>query len=236
MRTLVIVSSLAAAAAGTIELSSGDLSGGSARSLDNVKGKWTQHLSFGGSGGSTLSAEYDRTSNKDWLSEVSLSGALDKLKYEVTTKFAGAADVKLETTTDDGTTLEVEGSVDHMVGSVSSLKATRATKLLDRTCDLELSHDVAESESKIKLSSVLGSGVKALATFATQRGSSRAAYELEYDTTLTEGRTLSASVNPKAGTGEVEFEDSATLNDVTINAKFPLGKSPAVSIKRSFAF
>jgi hypothetical protein len=236
MRTFLIVSGVVAAAAGTagtIELSSGDLSGD--RSLDNIKARWSKGLKLG-SGEATLSAEYDRNSKKDWLSEVSLSGALDKLKYEVTSKFSGVADVKLETTTADGTTLQVEGNVDNMIGSVSKVTATRATNLLDRDYALELSHDVAGAESKVKLSSVLGSGVTAQGTFAAKGGSTSATYELEYETDLTDGRTLSASFNPKAGTGEMEFEDTVTLNDVTINAKFPLGGSPAVSIKRSFGF
>jgi hypothetical protein len=236
MRTFLVVAIAAVVAAGnggTVTLSSGDLSGD--RNLDNVKARWSKGLKLG-KGDHTISAEYDRNSKKDWLSEVSLSGALDKLKYEVTSKFSGVTDVKLETTTTDGTTLQVEGNVDNMIGSVSKVTATRATNMLDRDFALELSHDLVDSESKLKLSSVLGSGVTALGTFVTKGGSSSTTYELEYETDLTAGRSLSASFNPKAGTGEMEFEDTATLNDVTINAKFPLGGSPAISIKRAFGF
>jgi len=236
MRTFLVATTVAAAAAGAIELSSGDLSGAD-RGLDNIKAKWSKGLNLGSKlGDATLSAEYDRNAKKDFLSEVSLSGALDKLRYTVTSKFSGVTDVKLETTTEDGTTLQVEGNVDKMVGGVSKLAAARGISLLDRNYDLELSHDVADSESKLKLSSVLGSGVTALGTFTTKGGSASAKYELEYETNLSAGRTLSASFNPKAGTGEVEFQDAATLSDVTINAKFPLGGSPDVSIKRSFGF
>ena len=40
---------------------------------------------------------------------------------------------------------------------------------------------------------------------------------------------------PTPGTGEVEFEDSATL-DATVTATFPLGGAPTVTVKRSFGF
>ena len=54
-------------------------------------------------------------------------------------------------------------------------------------------------------------------------------------TTLAEGRTLSAKVSPRDGTGEVEYEDSATI-DATIAATFPLGGAPKVTAKRAFSF
>ena len=85
------------------------------------------------------------------------------------------------------------------------------------------------------LSSVLGSGLKAVGMLTSKDGSGSASYEVSYDTTLSEGRTLSATVSPSDGTGEVEYEDSATLG-ATLNAKFPLGGSPLVTIKRSFGF
>jgi hypothetical protein len=123
---------------------------------------------------SQVSAEYDRNSNKDFLSEVSLSGSSGKVDYELTNKFGGATDYKLSTKTSDGTTLEAEGSVDADISSgikdvsVSKVSASRSVSLSGismngvspQDCDLELSHDLSSSESKLKLSTVLGSGVK----------------------------------------------------------------------------
>ena len=40
---------------------------------------------------------------------------------------------------------------------------------------------------------------------------------------------------PSPGTGEVEYEDSATV-DATITATFPLGGSPKVQVSRKFGF
>jgi hypothetical protein len=144
---------------------------------------------------------------------------------------------KLGTTTSDGTTLKAEGSV---VGlkefTLSKVSAARAVSLRDQDCDMELSHDLASTESKLKLSTVLGSGVKAIGQLTSKGGSHEATYEVEYETNLSEGRTLSATVSPADGTGEVEYEDSATLGDATLTAKFPLGGSPKLTVKRAFGF
>ena len=60
-------------------------------------------------------------------------------------------------------------------------------------------------------------------------------YEVSYDTDLNAGRTLSATVNPEAGSGEIEYVDESTL-DGTLTANIPLGGSPSVTFKRSFGF
>jgi uncharacterized protein YjbJ (UPF0337 family) len=228
-RVLLPAFLVANALAGSVELVSGDLSSAT-RSLDNIKGKWSQNV-----GKAKLTAEYDRNAKKDFLSEASLSGSLDRLDYEVSTSFGDSADVKLATTTDDGTKLEAEGSVSKLVGSVRKLTASRAAKLRDQAVDLELSHDVPSSTSKVRLSSVLGSGVTAVGAVSTCKGESSMDYEFEYETKLTEGRVLSASVAPAKGTGEIEYEDSATL-DATITATFPMGGEPRVTVKRGFSF
>merc|ERR1712216_717354 len=121
--------------------------------------------------------------------------------------------------------------------NLSKLTATKANKAIlgKRDMDLEVSHDVQSSESKIKLSTVLGSGLKAIGQLSSTGKSSKMSYEVEYDTDLSEGRTLSASVSPADGTGEIEYVDTATV-DATLTATFPLGGSPEVTLKRSFAF
>jgi len=121
------------------------------------------------------------------------------------------------------------------VPAISKLTASRKASLRGNDCDLEFSHDISSSESKFKLSSVLGSGVKAIGTLSRQGDSHDTSYEIEYDTTLTKGRTLSAHVNPKDGTGEVELVDSVSI-DGELTATIPLGGEPKLSLKRSFKF
>ena len=48
-------------------------------------------------------------------------------------------------------------------------------------------------------------------------------------------RTLSANVNPKDGSGEIEFVDTATL-DGELTATIPLGGEPKLTLKRAFKF
>jgi len=232
---IVCLASLGAVAGGSIELSSNDLIK-SGRALDNIKAKWSQSLSVLGND-ATMSAEYDRAERKDFVKEASLAGAISKVKYELTTKFGGATGLNLQTTTDDGTTIEAQGSLETLtsVPKFTKLTASRKANLRGNDCDLEISHEIDSSESKLKLSTLLGSGVKASGTLATKGGSHDTSYEIEYDTTLSEGRTLSASVNPKTGTGEVEFVDSASI-DGELTATIPLGGQPKLTLKRAFKF
>ena len=170
-----------------------------------------------------MSAEYDRAERKDFVKEASLAGQIAKVKYELTTRFGGATGLSLETTTDDGTTVEAEGSMECMssMPKISKVSASRAATLRGTDCNLQISHEVNSrvirissrrsipsphltspclalphvalpaqvdsSESKLKLSTLLGSGVKAVGTLATKGGSHDTSYEIEYDTTLTEG-------------------------------------------------
>jgi len=234
MRKVVYIAGVAAVAAGSIELVSSDLAG-SNRGLDNIKGKWSQGLKFMGRD-ATLSAKYDRNENENFLSEASLNGALGKVKYQLTSRFGSQLDATLETTTSDGTTLEVEGSIDNLATKVSKVSASRAgMSVRGQTYDLEVSHSVADSESKLKASTVLGSGFTAVGHITNKAGNSNVAYEVEYDTSLSARRNLRATVSPAAGTGELEYEDSETL-DGTLTASVPLGGAPKVTFSRSFNF
>lgn len=228
-RFLFVAALINGAHAGSVELISGDLSSAD-RALDNIKGTWSQAI-----GKAKVALSYDRNEKKDFLNEVTVSGSLDKVDYEVTSNFGDSADVKLATTTDDGTTLEVEGGVSKLVGTITKLTASRAAKLRDQDVDLEISHDLPSSTSKIQLSSMLGSGVKAIGAVSTAKGASSVSYEFEYETKLSDGRTLSASVSPKSGEGEIEYVDTATL-DATVTATFPLGGEPSLTVKRGFSF
>jgi len=234
-KALVLGCGIAAVSAGSIELSSSDLSQ-SNRGLDNIKAKWSQKLKVMGND-ATVTGTYDRAAKRDFLDSATLSGAVAKVSYELKTKFSGATELVLNTKTDDGTTIEAETAMATLssVPSVKKVSATRSTKLQGQECDLELSHEVASNESKLKLSTLLGSGVKAVGTLTSKGGDHSTTYEVEYDTTLTEGRTLSATVNPGAGTGEMEYVDNASI-DGTLTATLPLGGQPKLTLKRAFNF
>lgn len=221
---------------GSVSLETGDLSGGN-KGLDNIKAKWSQALKVLGSD-ATLTAEYDRNANQNFPSEATLTGASGNIGYELKSGFGQTVDYSLSTKTDDGSKVEVEGSADLLSAadfSVNKVTATSSRSLRGNDYDLEISHNLADNESKLKLSTVLGAGVKAIGTLANKAGASSTGYEVEYETTLTSGRTLSASVSPADGAGEIEYEDSSTLDGI-ITATIPLGEAPKVTFKRSFGF
>merc|ERR1719174_201527 len=99
---LVAAASLSAVAyGGSVDLVTGDLSGGS-KALDNIKAKWSQSLKILGNS-ATLSAGYDRSENTDFLNEATLAGSVGngKVDYELTTKFGSGLDYEVSTKTDD---------------------------------------------------------------------------------------------------------------------------------------
>lgn len=154
----------------------------------------------------TVTGSYDRSENENFLNEATLTGSIGKgnVDYELTTKFGSGLDYEVSTKTDDGSSIRAEGSVDLLSASdlnVRKVSAASTRSLRGNDYDIEISHDLSEGESKIKMSTVLGAGVKAIGTLANKGGATTKGYEVEYDTTLNEGRTLSASVNPDAGTG-----------------------------------
>jgi len=228
---LVVALTFSAAAAGSIEMSSN--LGSNGFGLDSLKGKWSQAVKLFGAD-TTLATDFD----KDGASEVAFEGKSGGLDYKLTVKSKDSADYEVSTATADGTTLGAEGSISPLNSklSLSKVSAARGVSVRDQDCDLELSHDLDSAKSELKLSTDLGSGVKASGTITTQGGASSTAYEVEYDTTLTSGRTLTATLNPSDGSGEVEYEDTATVSDATITATLPLGGSPKLSLKRAFSF
>lgn len=232
-KVCALLSIVGTAAAGpSIELVSSDLSKGG-RALDNVKGKWSQALKFLGND-AQINAEYDRSARSDFLSEATLSGKVDDVSYEVKTSFGNTHEVKLTADTKDGTTLELNADVGSGV-DVRSVSATRDVKLQGQDCTLEASHERASGDSKLKLSSVLGHGVSGTATWLVGSKMQDTDVELEYAASVGDGRSVSASVNPKNGKGDVEYVDSKTI-DATITAGMDLGGKPSLTVKRGWAF
>jgi len=232
-KVCALLSIVGTAAAGpSIELVSSDLSKGG-RALDNVKGTWSQALKFLGND-AQINAEYDRSARSDFLSEATLSGKVDDVSYEVKTSFGNTHEVKLTADTKDGTTLELNADVGSGV-DVRSVSATRDVKLQGQDCTLEASHERASGDSKLKLSSVLGHGVSGTATWLVGSKMQDTDVELEYAASVGDGRSVSASVNPKNGKGDVEYVDSKTI-DATITAGMDLGGKPSLTVKRGWAF
>ena len=69
--------------------------------------------------------------------------------------------------------LGAEGSVDLLSASdisVRKVSAAKSANLRGNDYDIELSHDIAEGESKIEMSTVLGAGVKATGTLSNTGG------------------------------------------------------------------
>ena len=58
--------------------------------------------------------------------------------------------------------------------------------------------------------------------------------ELEYAGSVN-GRDLKASLNPKSGTGDIEYVDSKTI-DATITAAMDLGGKPKLTLSRAWNF
>jgi hypothetical protein len=230
-KAFVCAVGLASVESRSVTLSSSDLTQGG-RGLDNIEGEWTQKLNFLGND-ATLTGTYDRKEREDFLSEASLSGAFDKVKYEVTKKFGGRTSLTLETEA-SGANLEVEAND---ADGLTLVTAKKGAKLGGQDCDFEVSHDAKDNGSKLKLSSVLGNGVKATGTVSMDKsGGTAAAYEVEYDAALGDGRSLHAELNPRDGSGEVEYVDTATIATATVTAKMALGGTPSVSVKRSWSF
>jgi hypothetical protein len=217
----------------TIELSSADLSNAGGRAYDNIVAKWSETLKVFGRE-ANIATEYDRNAKKDFLKEVTVSGQVDDVSYEVTNNFGGDTSLTLTANTKDGTTVEV--AADDKAGLTSITASRKGVRAFDRDVDVEASHDTQAASSKLKLSSVLGHGVTAIATANVANGGATTTnVDLEYENELTNGRTVSAKVNPKAGSGEVEYVDSKTI-DATITASMDLGGKPKVTVKRAWAF
>jgi len=229
MKKVLYVTGVGMALGGSVELVSSDLSGsGAGRVLDNIKGTWSQTLKFLGND-ATLEAEYDRNANERFLDSATISGKLDDVNYELKTKFGGEMALTVSADTADGTTVEAVATKND---GITKVTATRSTKIQGRDVDVEASHAVKSGESKLKLSSVLGHGVKAIVNLGPKQD---ADYELEYESSIGEGRKLSANVNPKDGSGEIEFVDNKSI-DATVTASMPLGGKPKVTVKRAWNF
>lgn len=238
MKAVILSTAISGALGGSVEIVSSDLTSGG-RTVENIKGLWGQAFKIFGRD-LQVDASYDRAERSSFLKDATLRGSCSKIGYELTTRFEGPTDVKFDTTTDDGTAVEVSGSIDNdgpfvTGGRISKVKASRAASLRGQDCDLELSHDVGASESKLKLSTALGSGVKAIGSLVSASGTSSTSYEFEYDTTLGEGRKLTAKVSPADGSGEIEYVDSSTV-DATITANVPLGGTPKLTMSKAWAF
>ena len=216
----------------SIELLSSDLSGGSGnRALANIKGRWSQTLKFLGAD-ANIEAEYDRNARKEFLNEATISGKVDDVSYELKTGFGDSHELTLSADTKDGTALEV---VADNKNGLTKLTAARDVKVQGQACNLEASHERSSSTSKLKLSSVLGHGVSGSATWLVGSKLDSADVDLEYEASVSDGRSVKANLNPRDGTGDVEYVDTKTI-DATVTASMDLGGKPKLTVKRAWSF
>jgi hypothetical protein len=230
MKSTLLAVGVGFAAATSIEVISSDLNGGN-RVVDNVKAKWSQTLKFLGND-ATLQAEYDRNAKERGLSEATLTGKNGDVNFELKTHFDNN-DLELTASTDtkDGTTLEV---VANRNDGVKSLSASRPWNIQGQDCEVQATHTPAGRDTKLKLSSVLGHGVRAVAEY-TVGNQANVDYELEYEADISEGRHVSANLKPQQNSGEIEYVDTKTI-DATLTASMDLNGKPKVTVKRSWDF
>jgi len=228
----VVALSNSALAANSAELTTSNLNGGGA-AFDNLKASWGKALSIGGLD-TNVNVKYDYAASKDSLQEVSFSGDVSDVGYEVTRSFdSGDVTVKL-TAAIDGTTLSAEKDGDEI-----EVSASRTVKVSDRKVDVEPSWLVSAKKARVKLMSALGDdSVSATVDYDTNSGES--AVEVGYSTDLSESRSLSATLTPASKDLEVElvdsgFESGATWT-ATATANLEDAAAAKVTLKRSWAW
>jgi hypothetical protein len=168
------------------------------------------------------------------LKSVDFSTEQNGVNLEASLDSSGLKSVDLSTE-QNGVTLAASGGS----GGIDTVTASGDVDAGSQNVNYELEHTLASGDSKLKLSSVLGNGLKAIANIArSKNGDMSTDYNLEYETELQAGRTVSARINGD-GSGDIELEDTTTLSaqEATIVANMDLGgSSPSVTVKRSWAF
>jgi len=225
----------------TVELSTGNLRQGTA--FDTLKASFSQALQIGQFKKSTLSAEYDYKSNKDFLSEASLTGDLTEgdvaVSYDVTHDFNSKATTTTVTasTTVEGVKVGAE-LVDMALKEVSAEKDVDAG---DQSINLQPSWLVQAKTARVKLMTKLGGSDSVSAQVDYKPDGGDVAYEVSYDTSLGDGRDLSATIS--AESVDVDYTDSKAEEGAvwTASASVPVDAGASnildtakLSLKRSW--
>ena len=153
------------------------------------------------------------------------------MNYELKTGFGDTHELTLTTNTAEGATLEVVADNSNGLTKVS---AARDVKLQGQDVNVEVSHARQSGDSKLKFSSVLGHGVSGEATWQVGNKLTDLDTELKYAGAVN-GRDLTAKLNPKSGSGNVEYVDSKSI-DATVTASMDLGGKPELTLKRAWSF
>lgn len=176
----------------------------------------------------------EATANEDGLQSVTFTTDQNGVNVEANANMDGLQSVSFSTE-QNGMTLEAEAGTD----GLRTVSASGEMDAGSQNVNYELEHTLASGDSKLKLSSVLGNGLKAIANIARSKaGDISTDYNLEFESELNKGRTVSARMNAD-GSGEFELEDSETLagQEAVITAKMDLGgSSPSVTVKRAWSF
>jgi len=231
--------------ANTVEVSSTDLRNGAA--FDNVKASWNQALKLGDFS-SKLNAQYDYNANKDFLTEVSLSGDLMEgnskddvsVSYEVSHDFTNSnTNIKLTANT-QGTNLAAQFDRGDGLKEVS---ADRSVDIGDRSVQVTPSWLVQAKTARVKLMSKLGNGDRLSAQVDYNPDGGDATYELGFDHNLEDGRDVSATIKPASKHVDIDYVDNKFENGATwtASASVPLESSnlleaAKLKLKRSWAW
>jgi len=200
--------------------------------FDNIKAVWDSDLTLAGSK-AKLSLAYDFKAKKDFVKEVAVAGAVADIKYAVTHAISSGVTGLTLMTKQMGHNLKVVGDSSDCVTQIA---ASGSCSVGDFDVSYTPSYQIKKKLSKLSLSAALGHGLSASGTLsATTAGEVGADYEVGYDTSLGEGRSLSATVHPADKTADVEVVDSTTESGATWTAAIGLsvGSKPSLTLRRS---
>ena len=209
----VAASIVAAANAGTAEISSGNLRAGGAK-MDNLKASWSKGFSLGGQD-LTLDCEYDRNANSGGLSEATVSGEMNDISYSINQDFNTKKTTISASTESSGNALTVDYDTDAGLTEVGLVRDVDAG---DRSINMDAKYLVKSKTARVKLMSAFGddASISATVDYGTDGGDT--SYEFGYSQDLKDGRTMDVEFNPDDKSLEIEFTDTGFEDGATWTA------------------
>ena len=218
---------------GTVTFSSSDVASG-IFALGGVKATYDTEVDVHGSK-LKLSALYDKDANAKMLKEAKVSGSAKDVDYTLTYGFKKRLAALTLATRKAGVLFKINGDSSEALTSVS---AKKSVDVGDRTLlAFEPAFNVKKSLATLKVTGDvdLGSGASLSASAsATPAGDLSGECALGYETSISDGRTLTASVVPMGKEAALEVKDSTTDPTATWigSASMALGGRPKVTMRR----
>ena len=244
--SMVVAGAAAGAASSVVSLHSADLptfweGKRVSKILDNVKAEWSKDVVLPSPlKAAKLLLTYDLKANANFIKQASLAGAVaDKVKYQITHTVASGVTSCTLLSRQAGVTYKAIGDSKELLTQLSASKTVDIASGR-AALNVEPSYGIKSALAKLKLSGSLSlGGGAALASqlTATQAGDVSADYSLEYETTLGEGRTLSASLSPADREAELTLVDNKLETSATWvgTASYGLNEgygAPKLSVRR----